>query len=77
MSIEQLKALLSAAQSDPTLQEKLKTASNAEGVVSLARGAGFSISPEDLMHASMEISDAELEGATGGLAETMWRNIFI
>jgi predicted ribosomally synthesized peptide with nif11-like leader len=59
MSQEQLKAFLEKVKSDPSLQEQLK----AEGAdpVAIAKAAGFSIDsiPTDL-------SDAELEGVSGG-----------
>ena len=64
MSEEQLKAFLEKVKDDTNLQEQL----NAEGadVVAIAKAAGFSISADDLNNAQSEISDEELEGATGG-----------
>ena len=67
MSEEQLKAFLEKVKGDTSLQEKLKAASDADAVVSIAKGAGFSISVEDLKNAqSREISQEELEGVAGG-----------
>ena len=56
MSEEQLKAFL----------EKVKAASDADAVVSLAKEEGFSISVDDLKNAQSELSDEELENAAGG-----------
>ena len=67
MSEEQLKAFLEKVKGDTTLQEKLKAASDADGVVAIAKEAGFKISAEDLKNAQVtELSDEELEGAAGG-----------
>ena len=67
MSEEQLKAFLEKVKGDTTLQEKLKAASDADGVVAIAKEAGFKISAEDLKNAQSEISDEELDGAAGGI----------
>ena len=66
MSKEQLKAFLEKVKADTSLQEKLKAASDADGVVAIAKEAGFSISADDLKNAQSEVSDEELEGAAGG-----------
>ena len=66
MSDEQLKAFLQKVKLDTNLQEKLKTAADANAVAAIAKEAGFSISAEDLTKAQLEIQDAELEGAIGG-----------
>ena len=70
MSEEQLKAFLEKVKADTSLQEKLKSASDAEAVVEIAKDAGFSISADDLTQAqseiSEEISEEELEGVAGG-----------
>ena len=63
MSEEQLKAFIEKVKADTSLQEKLKAASDADGVVAIAKEAGFSISAEDY---ASELSDEELEGAAGG-----------
>ena len=67
MSEEQLKAFLEKVKADTSLKEKLKAASDADGVVAIAKEAGFKISAEDLKNAQVtELSDEELEGAAGG-----------
>ena len=66
MSEEQLKAFLEKVQGDTSLQEKLKAASDANDASAIAKEAGFSISADDFKNASSEISDRELEAATGG-----------
>ena len=49
MSEEQLKAFLEAVKADNALQEKLKTAGDADAVVAIAKAAGFLISAEELL----------------------------
>ena len=66
MSEEQLKAFLEKVKTDTSLKETLKAASDADAVVAIAKEAGFSISADDLKKAQSELSDEELEGATGG-----------
>ena len=66
MSEEQLKAFLEKVKGDTTLQEKLKAASDADGVVAIAKEAGFKISAEDLKNTEVELSEEELEGVAGG-----------
>ena len=69
MSEEQLKAFLEKVKSDTILQEKLKAAASPEAAMEIAKAAGFSISAEDIQSmqsATVELSDAELEGAAGG-----------
>ena len=65
MSEEQLKAFLEKVRTDTSLQEKLKTAADANAVVAIAKEAGFSISADELNKAS-ELSEEELEGISGG-----------
>jgi len=65
MSEEQLKAFLEAVKADAGLQEKLKTAKDADAVVAIAKAAGFVISAEELKKAQAEISEEELEGVAG------------
>ncbi|CAE21007.1 possible UBA/TS-N domain [Prochlorococcus marinus str. MIT 9313] len=64
MSEEQLKAFIAKVQGDSSLQEQLK----AEGadVVAIAKAAGFTIKQQDLNAAASELSDEELEAASGG-----------
>ena len=66
MSEEQLKAFLEKVQGDTSLQNKLKAATDADGVVEIAKASGFVISADDVKKAQSEVSDAELEAAAGG-----------
>ena len=67
MSEEQLKAFLEKVKGDTSLQEKLKSAGSNEAALEIAKEAGFSITAEDIQSMqSVEVSDDELEGATGG-----------
>jgi len=66
MSEEQLKAFLEKLKADTNLQEKLKTAADANAVVAIAKESGFSISADDLKKAEAELSEEELEGVAGG-----------
>ena len=74
MSEEQLKAFLEKVKADTNLQEKLKTASDADAVVSLAKEEGFTISVDDLKNAQskLKLSDEELEGMAGGGPNPSW-----
>ena len=67
MSEEQLKAFLEKVKGDISLQEKLKAAADTDAVLAIAKDAGFSISGGDLKNAELEVSDAELEAAAGGI----------
>ena len=73
MSKDQLKAFLEKVKGDTSLQEKLKAASDADAVVSIAKEEGFSISVDDLKNAQSELSDEELEGVAGGEATGDYR----
>ena len=77
MSEDQLKAFLEKVKGDTSLQEKLKAASDADAVVSIAKEEGFSISIDDIKAqllelsdeaGDVELSDEELEGVAGGVA---------
>ena len=70
MSEEQLKAFQAAVKANAGLQEKLKTAGDADAVVAIAKAAGFLISAEGLQRAEAEISEEELEGVAGGWGGT-------
>ena len=70
MSEEQLKAFLEKVKADTSLQEKLKAASDADAVVAIVKDAGFSISADDLKR-SIELSEEELEGVSGGTTITL------
>ena len=67
MSEEQLKAFIEKVKGDTSLQEKLKTAADADAVTAIAKEAGFSISADDINKAQSELSDEELEGVAGGV----------
>ena len=72
MSKEQLNAFLEKVQGDTSLQEKLNAPTTPEAVIEIAKDAGFSITAEDIQSmqsTTEEVSDDELEGATGGLVE--------
>ena len=66
MPEDQLRAVLEAVKADNSLQEKLKTASDADAVVAIAKAAGFLISAEELQMSRAEISEGQLEGVAGG-----------
>lgn len=66
MAKQQLNAFLAQVQSDNRLQEKIKSACDADTLVSIAKGSGFMISADDLKNSQSRISDEELEGAAGG-----------
>ena len=66
MSEEQLKAFLEKVKADTSLQEKLKAAADANAVAAIAKGAGFSISADDVTNAQSELSEEELGGVAGG-----------
>ena len=71
MSEEQLKAFLEKVKLDTSLQDKLKSVTNADAVVEIAKAAGFVISADDVTKAQSEVSDAELEEAAGGLGTVL------
>jgi predicted ribosomally synthesized peptide with nif11-like leader len=66
MSEEQLKAFWEAIQSDQALQQKLQGVNDPGAIVDIAKEAGFTISAEELQSAQVELSDEQLDGATGG-----------
>ena len=66
MSEEQLKAFLEKVQGDTKLQEKLNAAADSDAALAIANEAGFSISADDLKKAQSEVSDEEMENASGG-----------
>ena len=67
MSAEQLKAFWEVIQSDPELQQKLSGVTDLDAVVEIAKGAGFTLSTQELQKAQAERSeDEELRGAAGG-----------
>ena len=75
MSEEQLKDFLEKVKSDNELQDKLKAATTPEAAIEIAKDAGFAITAEDIQSmqsATVEVSDEELEGASGGRVGTYW-----
>ena len=69
MPEKQLKAFLEKVKADISLQEKFKAAASPEAALQIAKEAGFSITAEDIQSmqsATVELSDEELEGASGG-----------
>ena len=71
MSEEQLNAFLEKVKSDTSLQEKLNAAASPDAAIEIAKDAGFAITAEDIQSmqsATVELSDEELEGASGGTA---------
>ena len=70
MSEEQLAALLAKLKDDAGLQEKLKGAADLDAAVALAKEAGFDVSkadwPKYQAKQTLELSDEELEGVSGG-----------
>ena len=77
-SEEQLKAFLEKVQSDTILQEKLKTAADANTVAAIAKEASFSISADDISKAQSEVSEEELESVAGGgyLVNLIWDTVY-
>ena len=67
MSEEQLKAFWDAIQADSALQQKLQGVTDLGAIVDIAKEAGFTISVEELEQAQKELSDEQLDGATGGI----------
>ena len=63
---EQLKTFLEQVKSDASLQEQLKTASEYDSVVEIAKEAGFCIDVDHIKENQLEISDEELEVVSGG-----------
>ena len=77
MSEEQLKAFLEKVKDDTSLQEQLKVAASPEAAIEIAKEAGFAITAEDIQSmqsATVELSDEELEGASGGFWMTDGRS---
>ena len=81
MSEEQLAALLAKLKDDEGLQEKLKGASDLDAVLVIAKDAGFDISKADWLRyqakQTIELSDEELEGVSGGIGGTSKFNLTV
>ena len=67
MSEEQLKAFWEAIQADPSLQEKLRAATDADSIVRIAKEAGFEITADEIKEAQSELSDEQLDRVAGGV----------
>ena len=74
MSEKQLSAMIAKLKDDAGLLEKLKGAADLDAAVAIANDAGFDVSKADwLKHQAkhtLELTDAELEGVTGGNDKT-------
>jgi predicted ribosomally synthesized peptide with nif11-like leader len=75
ISEEQLSALLAKLKEDAGLQVILKGAQDLDAAVALAKDAGFDVEKADWLKyqeslAPEELSDEQLEGVTGGVANT-------
>ncbi len=66
MPEEQLKAFWEAVQTDTSLQEKLRAATDADSIVRIANKAGFEITADEVKEAQSEMSDEQLDGVAGG-----------
>ena len=71
MSEEQLKAFWEAVQADTSLQEKLRAATDADSIASIAKEAGFEITADEVKEAQGELSEEELKAVAGGFS-TIW-----
>ena len=65
MSEEQLKAFWEAVQADTSLQEKLRAATDADSIASIAKEAGFEITADEVKEAQGELSEEQLKGLAG------------
>lgn len=74
MSQDQLDALIARLASDPAFAAALGAATTPEDAQRIAAEHGFDVTPSELDAASSEseLSDAVLEGVTGGDARTAW-----
>ena len=66
MSEEQLKAFLEKVKGDTSLQEKLKTAADADAVVAIAKDVGLTISADNLKKAQSELANEKPEKVAVG-----------
>ena len=66
MSEEKFRAFWEATQADSARQQKLLGVTVRGAIVDIAKEAGFTISVEELEQAQKELSDEQLDGATGG-----------
>ncbi len=68
---------MKAVKADEGLQEKLKSADDADAVVAIAKATGFVCSIDDLVTAKAELSDEQLEGVSGGLGPLPMRSSLV
>ena len=68
MTEEQLKAFLTKAQTDHTLQNKLNTAKTPDEVVTLAKDYGYNLDADNLNL----VREEDLEGVSGGTYCLVW-----
>lgn len=77
MSTEQLASLLARLKDDTALVEKLKSASDLDAALSIAKEAGFDVSKADWETYqglnSSELSEEDLDGISGGLVSNMYK----
>lgn len=69
MSEWQLNAFLAAVKADASLQEKVNASTDSDAVVAIAHASDFLISADEIKEFRLTpqpLSDAELEGVTGG-----------
>ena len=70
MSEEQLGLLIARLQQDSEIRNRLASAGDLDAAVAIAREAGFDVTGADWLSYqsghSLELSDGELEGVTGG-----------
>ena len=71
MTEDQLAALLAKLKEDAGLRDNLQKAADLDAAAALAKEAGFEVSQADLLkyqeeNKSLELSDEELEGVSGG-----------
>ncbi len=63
----ELTAFLEAVKINEDLRERLLAAEDNEAVIAIARAEGFSISVPEMNEAMTELSEQDLEAASGGL----------
>ena len=69
-------AFIEKVKADTSLQEILKAVADVDAILATAKEAGFTISADDLKQAQSEISEEELESATGGRGGSCGRLCF-
>ena len=69
MPDDQLGAFLEAVKANPGLVEQLRGATTVEANVAIAKAAGFTITPEDIVKVHSrkhDLADEEIENVAGG-----------